>query len=108
MGYRIDVEMALVPGATHRLFALLAQRHIDVEAAAFHSDRQAGRIRATLDVEVSEAVVGRLARQLARHQDIYQITVHQDGRPLTARVKPTLKAWHVRRMNIDIKKGACL
>jgi hypothetical protein len=109
MGYRIKVEMTLVPGAAQRLFTLLAQRHVEVESASFYTDRERGRIAATIEVALDAPAAQRLARQLTRHHDIQKISLdsESDERP-SERAPARALARRVRRITMDTRKGACL
>lgn len=107
MAYRIVVQMSLVKGAEARLFALMGQRHVDVEAASFQKHRAQNQIHATLDLNLDEARVRRLMRQLSRHRDIQWLAMETDeerqGMSGQSLIHPT-----TRRMRLSTTKGAYL
>lgn len=106
MSYRIAIDMASVPGAEARLWALVSQRRIDVTTAWFKKNRLDNRIEATLEVELDLAGVRRLMRQLGRHHDIRRIALdagHSIDLPLGQRpIRLTP------RRRLTAKRGACL
>lgn len=103
MGHRIVIQMALMPGAEARLWAIMSQRRVDVSSAIFEKNRKDQHIRATLEVETDDSGAHRLMRQLERHHDITSIALES----VVPRGQGPI-ARDIRRMRITMKKGAYL